>query len=122
MKIRIKGNALRLRLTKPEVEKLATAGYLEERTNFGNNVLTYALHVTAQGDDLTADFDGNQITVFIPGAWAQTWPHNNTTGFNSAVQVSDTEKLSLLVEKDFKCLDNAEEDQGEFYENPNKNC
>ena len=36
MKLRIKGNSLRLRLSKTEVEKLAVAKYLEERTLFGS--------------------------------------------------------------------------------------
>lgn len=122
MKIRIKGNSVRLRLTKPEVEKLAVAGYLEERTSFGNNIFTYAVQSKSQGHELSADFDGGKITVFIPEDLLKDWPGNGTVGFSGAVPVSHTETLSLLVEKDFKCLDNTTEDQTDQYENPNKSC
>ena len=43
-------------------------------------------------------------------------------GFNATKQVSDAESLYILVEKDFKCLDEATEDQQDNYENPNKTC
>ena len=45
MKIRIKGNSLRYRLTKTDVERFSSDGYLQEQTVFGNGMLTYALQV-----------------------------------------------------------------------------
>jgi len=122
MKLRIKGNSLRLRLSKPEIEKLAVAKYLEERTSFGNNTFRYALQVKDVGDELSADFDGGQIAVFIPGIFVKDWAINDVTGFKTVEQVSDTESLYILVEKDFKCLDETTEDQSDNYENPTKTC
>jgi hypothetical protein len=120
MKLRIKGNSIRLRLSKPEVEKLPVARYLEERTPFGNNTFRYALQVKDAGDELSADFDGGQITVFIPEAFIKDWAVNDVTGFNLVEQVSDAESLYIQVEKDFKCLDETTEDQADNYENPAK--
>ena len=122
MKLRIKGNSLRLRLSKPEVEKLAVAKYLEERMSFGNNTFRYALQVKDAGDKLSADFDGGKITVFIPEVFIKDWVVNDVIGFNGMEQVSDTETLYILVEKDFRCLDETTEDQSDNYENPNKTC
>ncbi len=122
MKLRIKGNSLRLRLSKTEIEKLAVADYLEERTPFGNNSFRYALQITDAANELTADFDGSKITVFIPEILVKDWAVNNVVGFNATQQVNDTESLYILVEKDFKCLDEATEDQQDNYENPNKTC
>lgn len=122
MKLRIKGNSLRLRLSKTEVEKLAVAKYLEERTLFGRNIFGYALQVKDAGDELSADFDGSKITVFIPEIFIKDWAVNDVVGFNATKQVSDAESLYILVEKDFKCLDEATEDQQDNYENPNKTC
>ncbi len=107
MKLRIKGNSLRLRLSKTEVEKLAVAKYLEELTSFGNNTFVYALQVKDHGDELSADFDGSKITVFIPEIFVKDWAENDVVGFNATMQVSDTESLYILVEKDFKCIDEA---------------
>ena len=41
MKIRIKGNSIRLRLTKTEVDNFAANGFVEEKTEFGNNYFLY---------------------------------------------------------------------------------
>ena len=122
MKLRIKGNSLRLRLSKTEVKKLAVAKYLEERTLFGRNIFGYALQVKDAGDELSADFDGSKITVFIPEIFIKDWAVNNVTGFNTMAQVNDAGSLYILVEKDFQCLDETTEDQSDNYENPNKIC
>ena len=120
MKLRIKGNSIRLRLSKTEVEKLASSKYLEEHTSFGNNTFRYAIQITDAADELSADFDGSRVTVFIPGSFIKDWAVNNVVGFTATQQVSDTESLNILVEKDFKCLDETTEDQSNNYENPNK--
>jgi hypothetical protein len=122
MKLRIKGNSLRFRLSKTDVAKLAVAKYLEERTSFGSNTFGYALQIEDAGDELSADFDGSKITVFIPEIFIKGWAVNDVVGFNVTKQVSKAESLYILVEKDFKCLDEVTEDQQDNYENPNKTC
>jgi hypothetical protein len=122
MKLRIKGNSLRLRLSKTDVEKLVVAKYLEERTSFGSNTFGYALQIKDAGDEVSADFDGSKITVFIPEIFIKGWAVNDVVGFNVTKQVSKAESLYILVEKDFKCLDEVTEDQQDNYENPNKTC
>src|SRR5258705_488730 len=42
MKIRIKGNALRYRLTKSDISGLANKGYLQEQTSFAAQPFNYA--------------------------------------------------------------------------------
>ncbi len=122
MKLRIRGNSIRLRLSIPEIEKLADAKYLEERTSFGNNTFSYALQSKDGGDKLSADFNGGKITVFIPEVFIKDWVVNDVIGFNATEQVNDTESLYIQVEKDFKCLDETTEDQSDNYENPAKTC
>ena len=109
-------------MSKADVEELAVAKYLEERTSFGSNTFGYALQIKDAGDELSADFDGSKITVFIPEIFTKDWTVNNVVGFNATKQVSDAESLYILVEKDFKCLDEVTEDQSDNYENPNKTC
>lgn len=112
MKIRIKGNSLRYRLTKTDVNCLCTKGYLEEKTSFGNSELTYALQLN-NSDDLSATFENNKITLFMPQAMAKEWLETEKVGFES-----NNNNLYLLVEKDFTCLDNVAEDQSDNYPNP----
>lgn len=112
MKIRIKGNSLRYRLTKSDVERFATEGYVEEEINFGAARLTYSLQKIAIGS-LFATFENNNITLYMPDAMADEWVNTDRVGFEN--KESD---LYLLIEKDFKCLDNVAEDQSDNYPNP----
>ena len=122
MKLRIKGNSLRIRLTKTEVSTLAATGYLEEQTRFADSKFVYALQQVFSGNELSAAFDGNKITMFIPAALLKDWPENNLVGFDANMPLGDNRSLYLLLEKDFVCLDDTTEDQSDNYENPNKTC
>lgn len=122
MKIRIKGNSVRYRLTKSEVEKFCKEGYLEETTDFPAQQFVYALAVNPESSYLSANFEGNRITLFFPEAEQKVWNENNIVGYNHNLELPDGGTLSLLIEKDFACLDNTEEDQSDNYENPNAVC
>ncbi|MEO6850447.1 MAG: hypothetical protein ABI203_03855 [Mucilaginibacter sp.] len=112
MKIRIKGNSLRYRLTKTDVEIFLSEGYLEDVTHFGEHTLTYALQRTS-AENLSASFTNNKITLFMPDQFANTWNSPNKVGFEG-----QSDQLFLLIEKDFKCLDDVAEDQSDNYPNP----
>ncbi len=122
MKIRIKSNSIRFRLTKSEVSKLATTGYLEEETLFPNNKFIYALQGTDQANGLTASFANNKITLFIPRSFITEWPNNSEVGIENNMLLPENNTLYLLIEKDFVCLDETAEDQSDNYENPDKTC
>jgi hypothetical protein len=112
MKIRIKGNSLRYRLTRSEVERFAQDGYLEDTTDFGAARLTYSLQKMISGS-LCAGFENNNITLYMPGWMLDEWTTTERVGFNN-----NEDGLSLLIEKDFMCLDNVAEDQSDNYPNP----
>ncbi len=118
MKIRIKGNSVRYRLTKSEVEMFCKQGSYEEVTEFGSKRLVYALMAKEGIQDLEADYIEDTITVYVPWKELENWATNNRVGFSNSVDWNDTTKLSLLVEKDFTCLDNTIEDQSDNYPNP----
>jgi hypothetical protein len=122
MKLRIKGNSLRIRLTKTEVSTIATTGYLEEETMFGNNKFVYALQRVDEGNALTAALEQNKMIMFVPASLTKDWPANNIIGFEANMPLADNKTLYLLLEKDFVCLDHTTEDQSDNYENPNKTC
>ena len=121
MKLRIKGNSIRIRLNKPEVKKICDSGYLQETTAFGKNTFTYALQRVDNAAQLSAVLEDNKITMHVPAALIEDWTDNNTVGFDSHLLVND-QQLYLLLEKDFICLDETTEDQSDNYENPNKTC
>jgi len=122
MKIRIQGNSIRIRLSKTEVDTLASAGFLEEKTSFANTSFFYCLKSKSGQSALSATYEDHKITMFVPEEFLSNWPVNNIVGVDANMPVSETETLYLLLEKDFKCLDNVNEDQSDNFENPKKTC
>ena len=116
MKIRIKGNSLRYRLTQSEVTKLYEKGSLAERTEFANNTLVYVIE-SINDDKLSSDFMNSKITLFMPKAMIDELYNTDKVGFEDKAGA-----VSLLVEKDFICIDNTEEDQSDNYPNPSLSC
>jgi hypothetical protein len=117
MKIRIKGNAVRIRLTKSEVDRFGKEGTIEEHTAFGHSQLTYQLKQQAQ-ESMSASFENNTVTVRMPISWAEEWIQTERVGYEYNMPLPDGTTLYLLVEKDFVCLDNTTEDQSDNYPNP----
>ena len=112
MKIRIKGNSLRFRLTRSDISKLNGSGFLEERTSFPGQDLVYAIKRT-ENQFLSSEFTDHQIILHMPVSMITTLAETEQVGFadNSGI-------ISLLVEKDFTCLDNVDEDQSDNFPNP----
>ena len=123
MKLRIKGNSVRLRLSKWEVERFAKEGILQETTNFGNHMLSYTVKSTEE-KTMTATLTQAGITLLVPLTQLMQWAGSNTqVGISQKMDIGNNETLSLLLEKDFKCIDaNPEDDQEDFFENPDKVC
>ncbi len=122
MKLRIKGNSIRIRLTKTEVSTLANSGYLQEQTTFPTNKFEYRLQADDAATELSAILDNNTITLLVPKTFVKDWPNNAVVGMDTKMHLTATESLYLLIEKDFVCLDETHEDQSDHYENPNKTC
>lgn len=118
MKIRIKGNSLRYRLTKSEIDKFALTGYLQEKISFGANALCYSIKSSPQ-DQLSASLISKEITLYVPSSFIEKWISTDQVGFEHNMELDGShELLYLLVEKDFTCLDKTNEDQSDNYPNP----
>ena len=123
MKLRIKGNSLRIRLTRSEVDQLAVTGYLEEKTIFGDRELVYVLESKEGISALQAAFSDEKITMFVPSSIPAAWATNEIVGYDNNMDTGNGNHLYLLLEKDFKCIDAPpSEDQSDNFENPHKTC
>ena len=54
----------------------------------------------------------------MPKNLKESWTTDAVIGHSNEVDSNDKNALSLLVEKDFTCLDNTIEDQSDNYPNP----
>ncbi|MEP7257521.1 MAG: hypothetical protein ABI687_04020 [Flavitalea sp.] len=122
MKLRIKGNSIRIRLSKTEVQRLASGSALEDSVSFVRNRFGYSVKPISNGDLLSASYEEGNITLYVPLTLLADWPTNTVTGFETNMPVEHSGHLHLLLEKDFKCIDQTMEDQSDYYENPDKNC
>lgn len=117
MKLRLKSNSIRIRLTKTEVSTLVDTGYLEEKTPFAHSTLEYRLQTTF-ADEIYAALNTNKIIVFIPEILIKGWPESDLIGFTGKMTLANEEVLHIKIEKDFTCLDETTEDQSDNYANP----
>ena len=123
MKLRIKDNSIRLRLTKSEVAELANKCIFESHINFGNDIrMTYSI-TKWDADNIDVKYEPNKIEVRIPKSEIDNWANTSLISMESIQQIQEGPDLKILVEKDFACLTEREgEDESDAYPNPNLTC
>ena len=110
MKLRCRGNALRLRVNRREVEELASGGRIEEAVVFPNDSrFRYVLEPTG-GRDPRAYFDGETILVTAPHWQVQAWARGEELGLYFDVG-ADHSILKVSIEKDLECVDGPAEER-----------
>jgi hypothetical protein len=118
MKLRIRGNSLRLRLTQSEVARLDEAGRVEEAVAFAPGiVLRYAVETRDDVERTRAALDDGRLCVVVPTAEARRWITSDVAGIEVEQANGSSEPLRVVVEKDFACLHRASED-ADAYPNP----
>jgi hypothetical protein len=110
MKLRIKGDSIRLRLGRSEVRRMLNHGIVEESTTFDlsrRQRLEYALCDAPDAHAVTAAFDDGRITVRVPGDLLRDWAATDQAGIEAYQVDADGGVLRILIEKDLECIDAA---------------
>lgn len=122
MKLRIKGNTLRLRLLRSEVERLEHAGVVTDEIRFGvdtDQALKYSIAASDGVEVVTAQFNDNQILILIPESDAIDWTTTERVGIEAVQDVGENTELSILIEKDFECTGRPDDpDKADAFPNP----
>lgn len=119
MKLRIKGNSIRLRLSQGEVSGFAQNAGVEDRITFGDRQLSYALLRLNEAEEIFARFENDRIEIIVPAATADEWTQTSQIGFGAQQNLPGGETLKILVEKDFACLTEREgEDETDAFPHP----
>jgi hypothetical protein len=122
MKLRIKGNSIRLRVTQSELTKLIATGRIEETIYFTSSAesgLTYALEHAVDAPRTYLRYQPLEVAIILPQNLAQSWAESNQTGIYDSVDLGPQGTLELIVEKDFACLDLSDADNEDTFPNPN---
>lgn len=123
MKLRIRGNTLRLRLTLSELDEFAASGRCADQISFGGErSLAYAIEKT-DAEAVSAAFDGGEIKVLVPAQIADEWTKTDQVGFDAIHPIGAAGELKILVEKDFACLTpRNDEDTTDNFPHPKTTC
>jgi hypothetical protein len=124
MKLRFRGNTLRLRVNQREVDTLAKGATLQERIVFpGANDLSYVLETKAEPGGQASFHDGI-IRVSASGADVKDWAASSTSLGIYFDLPTNGSVLKIAIEKDLECVDAPEEerDPHAFLRQAPKNC
>ena len=124
MKMRIRGNSIRLRLTQTEVAEFDEKDSVEEVVEFGDEKkLIYALRSKSGAENVSAEFSDNRVVIIIPQDQANNWVKSNEVGIQAEQNIGDGRVLRLLIEKDFACLQPRRgEDDADTFPHPSGNA
>lgn len=118
MKLRVRGNSIRLRLKRNEVERLVAGHKLIEETDFPASAFSYSLELSDK-EDMEANFESGSIAVSMPREIIPEWADTDLVTLYSEQKLSGDGMLEILVEKDFSCLEpghhrNCEDDEDTY--------
>jgi hypothetical protein len=106
MKLRIRGNSLRLRIQQQELETLRTQGSLLEELQLGPGdaaTFRYALE-RHEGASVQLSFQHGRLRVGLPSDWIAELANTDRTGWDTEVDTGEGNTVRVMVEKDFPCI------------------
>ncbi len=120
MKLRIRDNSIRVRLTRGEVDALRDNGVVSARTGFpGSREFQYCVESSPASVIPGAFFSDNVVTVRLPETTVLAWANSEQVSIAGEQRLDDGEHLMILVEKDFACLAPREgEDEADMFAHP----
>jgi hypothetical protein len=121
MKLRVKENSLRLRVSPSEMSRLLDTGRIEETIHFApehNARLTYALEHNAEAKGMGVRYRRQELTVVISSDAMRQWASGPEVGLYGETATRNG-TLELAIEKDFACLDKSDLENADTFPNPN---
>ncbi len=110
MKLRFRGNTLRLRVNQREVTALADGHSLEEAVAFPNNArFIYLFEPNAEREPMASFADG-RIRIQAPLRDVQAWAQGESVGLYFDLPADSTTELRIAIEKDLECVDGSPEE------------
>jgi hypothetical protein len=126
MKLRLKGNSVRVRLDRRDLERLIDRGRVDDAVRFGPGVaFSYAVELgAAPRERPRASYTDGCLTVRIDPEDAKAWLAGERVGFDHQ-QAVDGGVVRVILEKDFACIDRPigeEADDAYAFPNPSAAC
>lgn len=123
MKLRLRGNSVRLRVNRREVDGLAAGASLEQKVHFpGEASFSYVLEASKDARP-GASFRQGVIRISAPHTLIQDWATGDSIGIYFELPANGA-SLTVAIEKDLECVDGSpeERDPEAFPRSTRKNC
>ena len=121
MKLRIKGNSLRLRVLQAELTKFLDTGRIEEMIQFTPEEdanFTYTLGHDRSTSSIAVRYADRAIVIVLPTAEAESWAKSDQVGIYASVDLGSKGRLEVSVEKDFACRDLGDVENEDTFPHP----
>lgn len=121
MKLRIKGDSLRLRISPSEMRTFLEKGRIEDTIHFGaahDARLTYALE-HGSVNQISVRYEAAEAAVVIPTTQARAWADGDDVGIYGSVPAGSA-SLEVSIEKDWACLSGSEAENTDTFPNPHE--
>ena len=122
MKLRIRGNTVRIRVSQNEMNEISSVGLTQDSAEFGpGSRLSYRVEVVSQGP-ISASYTEDCINVKLPRDAVDQWQSPDEVSIVGEQSLDEGGRLKILVEKDFVCLAprEGEEDEADMFPNPRR--
>lgn len=122
MKLRMRGDSVRFRLTQGEISGLVAKKKISESVHFSSSnadLLTYSLEACADIALISARFGSQEILVRLPASLVESWVATDQVGIEYLQPTGEGRGLRILIEKDFRCLQpRSDEDESDNFPHP----
>lgn len=122
MKLRIKDNSIRFRLSQSEVAGLSETNEIIAEIAFGRlptQKLIYAIVTSTETENVSARCESGKIAIIVPQKTVQTWARGEQISIKGEQKIDEISTLKILIEKDFACPAVREgEDESDNFPHP----
>jgi hypothetical protein len=121
MKLRLLGNKIRFRLSEPEVYALSSVNQIQAALSinpFEKDNFRYTITCDKHTFQTEISFKSNELKIHLPLEKVKAWSDTDAVGIEESVLVGTGEQFVILIEKDFKCLSDRNEDESKLFPNP----
>lgn len=122
MKLRLRHNSIRLRLTQGEVMGLNESGRVGECVAFGPDEkqhFSYVLVANADAARVSATCEPGMFVITLPKNLVKQWADSDELTISAHQPAGKTDPLQIIIEKDLACLHPSNpSDNDDTYPNP----
>ena len=119
MKLRIRGNSVRIRVTRSEVARLSEGERVEQATQFSPTArLRSSVEPSSRVGAPVAELSDSSIRVLLPQGQVRAWANSDQVTIDAMQDAGEGTLLQILVEKDFQCIHSRSEESADAFPNP----